>query len=61
MHYVSHRCTLDPIIEEISRQPLGTTSFGLLYWVVLSAIQNVYAVLVQLFGAPGCEMYQVTL
>ena len=50
MHCVSHRCALDPIIEEISRQPLGATSFGLLYWVVLVLFRMSPAVLVQLFG-----------
>jgi hypothetical protein len=50
MHCVSHRCTLDPIIKEIFQQPLGTTSFGLLYWVVLVLYRTSPAVLVQLFG-----------
>ncbi len=34
-YWYSHRCALDLIIEVISQQPLGTTSFSLLYWVVL--------------------------
>ncbi len=41
MHCVLHRYALDPIIEEIFQQPLGTTSFSLLYWVVYLTIQNI--------------------
>jgi len=50
MHCVSHRCTLDLIIEGISWQPLGATSFSLLYWVVLVLYRTPPVVLVWLFG-----------
>jgi hypothetical protein len=50
MHCVSHRCALDLSIEEISWQPLSTTSFSLLYWVVLVLYRMSPMVLVQLFG-----------
>jgi len=45
------RCTLDLIIEEISRQPLGTTAFSLLYWVVLLLYRTSLVDLVSYLGS----------